>query len=714
MADSFFGIKITADGSGATSTINQLNGAMSGLAGGIMSGVVPAFNALMVGEKVAGALKNAFNASIEEGKKLINESRKFNIPIQELQKLKATCDELGIASGSLVRSMKGLNKAMTDAIRNPNDTKGRMLKSLGLSADDLKSLEGNSDKAFNTVRQMYQNIAGEADREKFGREMFGGGFDQIKALLEATESVGELAKAKISEISDANAVALAALGNTFDDFGEQSKDAVSPITPIIGMIVEAFSALITMLITGFKLAWDGVLLFGVGVQHIFHTMMNLLDDALLGWNELKHAIHSTGDAEYEAEKKNIDARQKARDASDEKSFNQVTARMSHDASKGRAGLEKSNVNLTKQAISFGETSGLYEKGESKAGAEKELIEKRKDIKNMDEEIKYLRKHGKTSEADAMQKERENLAEELKQNEKFYEQVFNAKSKDIGLTKEQAAERDKANKLKTPKEFDKEFKEKFKHQEEEFALKEEALEKDAKLLAIQEQITKLEKQSAIAVLDKVNGKAMDKVIQTEIMKLKKDEVKLQKQIDDDKVKAMERESKEQIKLNETITKQEEGLQTYLNKRKLELMKTNGASQAEINQQAFKDNYEQLQKMQQETSDAFSKAKDGINTPNSEKLREDALKKRSAFISQFEATQGSFDTLVKTPLNTVSSDAAKKGMGGGIVSDPQKVLIDINGKQAKTLNSILTIMQQFAQGGTENSSEAVFGVQSASGR
>lgn len=180
-------------------------------AGQALLNLVPMAN---VAGSVINKLADAFQDLLKQSSKLIMESRKFGIPVEEMQKFKGAAEAAGVPAGTLTRAMKGLFKELASS---PSSSKGKVLEQYGISREQIKKMMDDGAYGVRVVKQIYQSLD-DAAKQKFGTEMFGGGYFNFKPFLEQTEEADRLAEAFATHMTQSQVAGFDDLNKSLERF----------------------------------------------------------------------------------------------------------------------------------------------------------------------------------------------------------------------------------------------------------------------------------------------------------------------------------------------------------------------------------------------------------------------------------------------------------------------------------------------------------------
>lgn len=675
------------------SSVEGIKSSVDQLASSLGGQLAKSFGVVAIGTKVFGMLKQSITELAAEARQFQSISRRFNMPIGQVQDLKAVAEESGVSLNQMARGLKGVEKTFADAATNPSGKKGALLRSLGISPEDLKSSSDDAKSSLVKLRDIIRRYKDEEVRDRVGQELVGTQYNiAFKMAVEMDSDSFTEATSAVEHLTDAQIASNAGFGKLGRDFAREAKGSFQ-------WLMDALTATFTVL----KMVWDFLILglvevkltfqaLGSDVMAFFEMMMRGIRNTSTAWAKFKNWMHMGNEEENnktieeneKANQKSIDDRKKIEDKL-------IAADKANDAEYERRQKE----NLTRlyvSALSLQDSTGLGSSEEEIAKEQASQDEKKAELlKRKAAAEATLKEH---PDSESAKSELAKIAEEMKDQQEEQDMLDEVKNR-IHHKNEEGTEG--MPDLEKEKRLKQEFEERWKTihaQTEELSDAEKLnalLEQKAELI---ENIQELNEEDAEANKERV------KYIQAQLDKIEAQYGRLVGKINKE-------QQKEDLKVDEQRTKEKEKNEDKLAARKRELMKKNGASQQQIDKEEFNDDLKKLAEMES----LWHKAEADANDPKNKDrvgFKEKAQKAKEAFDSQFWKTQGAMDKLIVPAMN-FASDAAKKGWGGGHSHDPMVTLVDLNSKQVQHLGEILRIIEQEtgADSGTTDTNNSTYG-------
>lgn len=621
---------------------------------------------------------------INESRELIAVSTKYDIPIKKMGEFQMMAQAAGQSLGQVARNFRFLEMNVSRALLKPGGPQYQAFKELGVTQDELTA--GASDTAFmlSVVREKVMSIGDEERRNNFLQAIFGANWQNMLPIIElSVEAQKEMSDAAY-EYGDAQTASLALIEKQYAEIGQDLKPTAAIFAQSFAILVTLLAIIVQLLVlvgTYIKdLIIDGI---KVGVGMLQMQILSLLK--LTNWVLNKIGAGSqtlqSMEAEYEkAVKENVVDTIKKR----------VATGGGFDDPKLRKGTDNLMTNFGRLGQNFrglGYAMGIGDEGEDKKEDEQDITKRRNAMALLTEERKrqlaelakyddLIEKNGKLTakqEHDrlvagnryrALQREMTEVAEGLNEAEEDYRKKY-------GRTF--AKEGDSSNKPRTAEEIKSELD----------ALKSQREMDLKRTMAMTPKVAEMESAMAVTkayqeqlnianeINDLIKNNAWTVQQQTEYAKkAQQAEINLiEKQKEHAlflKKQAIARAEAERSRKESTIEMMQERQQTFMARQGMTGMDKQGVKVSQAIDKMVRDQ-EQLDRVM----------KDETKTQAD---RESAKKQVDA--SAIKAQQ-ELDKLSLLQFQYGASDAAKKGMGGGI---------DIRENQLTVAKSQLDILRK----------------------
>lgn len=348
---------------------------------------------------------------ISESKDLIAVSVRYDIPISKMGELQQAANLTGQSVGQVARNLRFLEQNISKALLKPGSPQAQVFKQLDISNEQLKRGLTDTNYMLAIVRENLQKIGNEETRNNISSEIFGANWALMLPILEANKQ----------KIADMRTVA--------HSYNEEITQSLTTIDDTTNLIDNELKPLGEVLAAGWAVFVNVIALSIVGVM----TLGRIIKDAVIGyvkmlalqWDKLKASIKTaaglalvasgnpamvaTGLAmAKEGATEFIEAQKKLSkvDIFNERAFER--AAMKVDILTDRTALAMSGL---------GQAIGIEEEGAFKKDAQKNIDQQKEEIAKLTERLKkeeeFLAKHRDVMKPEEIQKYRETLIDPLR-------------------------------------------------------------------------------------------------------------------------------------------------------------------------------------------------------------------------------------------------------------------------------------------------------------
>jgi hypothetical protein len=268
---------------GAQQTLTRLRGHFSGMFNEMSSGItnsITKFNAYQV----------ALDFCIDAGKQLIKESReliaissKYDIPISKMGSLQMMANMTGQSVGQLARGFRFLEMNMGRALLKPGGPQYQAFKELGITQEQMTAASKDTMYALELVRGKVMNITDENRRNAFLQEIFGANWQNVLPIIEQSVTAQKDATSAGYEYSSSMTESLSTMATSMEEIGQDVKPIVMPIVQLLSMLTTILAALIE----GLKLM---IILVGKTLYAAFQAIVGIVQGIVAGVAKVIQAI----------------------------------------------------------------------------------------------------------------------------------------------------------------------------------------------------------------------------------------------------------------------------------------------------------------------------------------------------------------------------------------------------------------------------------------
>lgn len=217
-------------------------------------------------------LKKGIDMVLDSAEELVKESRelqsvssRYDIPIEQLGKLRNVALQFGLGLNGLNGTFAALENNINRAIVRPGVGASIAFTKLGISQQEVSGYANNTGDAFNRLLPILRGVEDSALRAALAEDALGGGADAMIAVLKRGPEAMQAAEDAAYKYTDSMTASNAEIMNMFSDFGE----ALKPVGQLIASVFGILFGLIMACIPGLKMVFNMITqLFGGGVAII--------------------------------------------------------------------------------------------------------------------------------------------------------------------------------------------------------------------------------------------------------------------------------------------------------------------------------------------------------------------------------------------------------------------------------------------------------------
>ena len=667
---------------GARATINNVGDAAREMGNQMGGNLMKATSAFGLMKFALDAVVDSAKALVMESREIINISRRYDVPIEKIGAMKRMAEGSGSSLGSLSGAYKELEMNINNAIMRPGKGAGRTFEKLGISQAEIKALGSDTDAAFMLMVSKLRNIKDEGERAAAAQDAFGGSSQEVLNYVRMNAEELDNLRASSFKYTEGNTKSNAGIMDNMESLKENLKPLGQLFADIFGILIGSLA----MVVIGLKIVIALIKDIVGGLAQKLGASITVAATAVstavqLLYYKTKNTLGLMSDDAYEAKKKALNANMESTVKSADEVHNKgLLDKAKYDDYGKEFGAAAEKTGMAAQSL--GETVGLQSDKESIQRKIAELKDRKGIIqKEIDEQNKRrvaAEVLGNKDEAAKAQEQIDSLIQEtISLNEKIKDQEDKAKrrgvtgvvEKDKGKTGtyksnelEDMAEADRLKKQELA--YDRRRQEaplEFRDAVELGILTEKRLKAEEELAAITEANNKNKKTSNTDI-------ARQYELQNKLLEAQNKEMAQFKKMSDDAVKT-------QIMMTEAQRDRKNKAIDEVQEREQFAMQKSGTSAVDRQTVTLNNKINELRRAQEEFDEKNQKQ---LYTPEQREAAKAKIQDKT-----FAATK-ELDKLMAMQFNFTASDAAKKGMGGGIVE--QKNMIEINKDQLSYLKKI----------------------------
>jgi len=307
-------------------------------------------------EKMLDYATEATKKLISESRELIAISTKYDIPIKRMGEFQMMAQVAGQSLGQVARNFRFLEMNFSRALLKPGGPQAQALHELGVSTEQIQYYAKNTAAGFDELKKRVMAIGDEERRNYFLQQMYGANWQNMLPILEmSSERQKEMAE-NAHKYNDFITHALSLNEQSKELLSQEVKDPFTPIAITMTFLVTG----ITLLVQGFK-AVGGLIKDGMinGLQHALGLVRETVGWLLkLGGKALKTVgLESLGNDMYNGGVSEV--------AGGNKWQKNAGNQMDADLKKSGEQLQRMQGSLralTTQGNAFLESTGIEEEG----------------------------------------------------------------------------------------------------------------------------------------------------------------------------------------------------------------------------------------------------------------------------------------------------------------------------------------------------------------
>ena len=209
--------------------------------------------------------------AVEATKKLITESReliaistKYDIPIKRMGEFQMMAQVAGQSLGQVARNFRFLEMNFSRALLKPGGPQAQALTELGIRQEDWSGYAKDTAAGFDILKEKVMAIGDEERRNYFLQQMYGANWQNMLPILEMSKEAQAEMAANAHKYNDFITHALSLNEKNKELIAQEVKDPFTPLAVTMTFIITG----VTLLVQGFK-AVAGLIKDGMinGLQH---------------------------------------------------------------------------------------------------------------------------------------------------------------------------------------------------------------------------------------------------------------------------------------------------------------------------------------------------------------------------------------------------------------------------------------------------------------
>ena len=317
-------------------------------------------------EKMLDYATEATKKLISESRELIAISTKYDIPIKRMGEFQMMAQVAGISLGQVARNFRFLEMNFSRALLKPGGPQAQALHELGIKTEEIDYYAKNTAAGFDELKKRVMGIGSEERRNYFLQQMYGANWQNMLVILEMSEEKQAEMAASAHKYNEFITTALALNEKNQQVLSQEVKDPLTPIALVLTFILSG----IVLMLQGFK-AVGGLIKDGMinGLTHALGLVRETVGWLLkFGGKGLKlMGLESLGQDMYNGGYSEVAAGQGLQ--------NKAGKNMEEDFAKSVKQLERMQPTMRAmeaQGEAFLESTGISEEGSHLKGLSEEM------------------------------------------------------------------------------------------------------------------------------------------------------------------------------------------------------------------------------------------------------------------------------------------------------------------------------------------------------
>lgn len=205
---------------------------------------------------------------VDESRELIAISTKYDIPIKKMGEFQMMAQSAGQSLGQVARNFRFLEMNISRALLKPGGPQYQAFKELGVTQEELTAGAADTGYMLDIVRQKVMSIGDEERRNNFLQSIFGANWQNMLPIIEQSKEAQKEAADAAYEYGAMQTASLANVEKQMAEMGQDLKPLVAPFAQVFAIVMTLLTMLIQGVMTLGKYLKDAVidaLMVGVGV-----------------------------------------------------------------------------------------------------------------------------------------------------------------------------------------------------------------------------------------------------------------------------------------------------------------------------------------------------------------------------------------------------------------------------------------------------------------
>ena len=221
---------------GAATSLGTLGQAFKSVTDNFKKGFYQNFNLFTLMKKGIDAVVKSAQELIKESREIVTTSTKFNIPISQLGELRYVALQSGLGINGLTGAISGLRNAFLEGVINPGGQATWMMKKLGIEQGNLIDLSQRTGDGFWKIVDSIRAMSNETDRDIALKAIWPDAWESVRVVVrKSAEEINKM-KEESHVYTDEATKNNENISKSWDRIGERLKTMGNALTPIMGIL----------------------------------------------------------------------------------------------------------------------------------------------------------------------------------------------------------------------------------------------------------------------------------------------------------------------------------------------------------------------------------------------------------------------------------------------------------------------------------------------
>lgn len=290
---------------GAATSLGTLGSSFKSVTDNFKKGFYQNFNLFTLMKKGIDAVVKSAQELIKESREIVTTSAKFNIPISQLGELRYVSLQSGLGVNGLTSALMTLKNAFLEGVINPGSEATWMMAKLGIKQSELLDLSQRTGVGFWRIVDSIRAMSNVTERDIALKAIYGAEWENVRIIVQKSAEEIRKLKDESHAYDTESSKDMENTSKSWDRTGERLKTMGSALAPIMG-ILAGLVEFISNVVIGVFIAL-GYVIQNIGLigKKVFNDLA--MNASIVGqqlWNVIKSMTPGSGYTMKEADADN--------------------------------------------------------------------------------------------------------------------------------------------------------------------------------------------------------------------------------------------------------------------------------------------------------------------------------------------------------------------------------------------------------------------------